>query len=236
MKINLDTTDKPERKKRAPKTAFKPGNPYAFKPGESGRSRAKKPTAPDDVRLVSKALRAYLPYRAPDKITTRLGLPAGASWAQVCAMTLLYRGASGDVTALRAVHDLSEGLRQRIGLGFDFGDEGDGETTGGPRLQIAFVSARFQQSEHSGDYKLTETDADGTARTYLGDRLVETRAPRRLSEEVISAAAPEPQQEPPTPTPKAKPWPALAAPRPTAKPQSAQAIRAAAFKKLGYPS
>jgi hypothetical protein len=202
MKVTLDTKDKPERKKRPPRTAFKPGNPYAFRPGESGRSRAKTPTAPDDVRLVSKALRARLPFRAPDAIALKLGLEPGASWAQCIAQSLIYTAVRGDVAGIRAIHELTEGmLHQRFGIGLDHVDEDGG---GGPRLVVQFVSSRYE-NDASPRPKFFETDLEGVTKVYEGDRLVETRAPQTLSapkEPSPDAAAEQPAPERKAVTPK----------------------------------
>lgn len=150
------STAKPARKKTVPKTAFQKGgpNPFAFKPGESGRSRAKKPAAPDDTRLISKALRAMLPFRAPNERAIAVGLKPGASWAQVCAAALLDAASRGDVQASKEIRESTEG--GRLALAFD--SEPGSEDC--PLLQICFVSPEYRDGQQP-ERSVIRTDSEG---------------------------------------------------------------------------
>lgn len=140
QKEYIVSTAKPERKRTVPKSAFKKGepNPHQFKPGESGRTRAKKPNVPDDRRLVSRALRVQLPSRAPDDVCRSLHMPLRSSWAQCLAKSLMIAALRGDVSAVREIYQMTEGSRFKFNVeGFASGDEG---TEGLPLVEVHFVA------------------------------------------------------------------------------------------------
>jgi len=88
-------------------------------------------------RLISKALRAQLPSRAPDEIALQLSLRPGASWAMCVSAALLHAAVRGDVAAAKEIRECTEGTRSRIEL------DPDGQTM--PLLNVVFVSAKFKQ-------------------------------------------------------------------------------------------
>jgi hypothetical protein len=101
------TLDRAERKRNAPRTAFRKGepNPHAFKPGVSPNPGGRPK---DGLRLVSKALRVQLAGRATNEIAQAVGLDPGASYAQVLAQVVLRLGMRGDLTAIKLAVELSE--------------------------------------------------------------------------------------------------------------------------------
>jgi hypothetical protein len=147
------STAKPQRKKTVPKSAFKKDNTLGFKKGESGRTRKKADTPPDDIRLVSRALRVSLGHRAPNERALAVGLPMGASWAQIIAQALLLKASEGDVQAAREVAERSEGGRA-FGIGIQIGDAGEPGSESTPLLNVVFVSSDLRQlAEDSGLYR-----------------------------------------------------------------------------------
>lgn len=140
------STAKPQRKKTVPKTAFKKGNTFGFKKGESGRTRKAKDTPPDDMRLVSRALRVSLGHRAPDERAKMVGLKPGSSWAQIVAQALMLKASEGDVQAIREVREGSEGGRNfGIGVGIHLGDAGEPGSEQTPMLRVIFTTPEFQE-------------------------------------------------------------------------------------------
>jgi hypothetical protein len=135
------TVEAPTTKKRkgvVPKSAFKEGNPYAFKKGQSGNPSGRPSAATD--RLLSKAFRVQLGARAKDEVTSALDLPRGSSWATCLAASAIRRAVRGSVADLQAILSATEPASRNgqnpMGL--------DGESMGGvvPELHISLVQAR----------------------------------------------------------------------------------------------
>jgi hypothetical protein len=138
--VTIETHTK--KKRPAPRSAFKCGNPYRFQAGTAGSKKSGNPAGrpPDEMRLVLKALRAQLPHRAPDAVASALGLAPGASWAQCISASLLRRAVRGDNNAVSPILNATEPASRNglnpMGL--------DGEAMGGvaPELHISLVQAR----------------------------------------------------------------------------------------------
>jgi hypothetical protein len=145
---------KPLRKKTAPRSAFKPGNPHVFKPGQSGNPGGRPKGS--ESRLISKALLAYLGDRAPNEVATACGLPFGASWAQCMAKRLITLALRGDVSAMREVREATEGNRIRADLNFP--DPADA-----PKL----VEIVFLESDGAGRPALPIIEAQSSAAPAL---------------------------------------------------------------------
>ncbi len=127
------TLDRAERKRNAPRTAFKKGqpNPHAFKPGVSPNPGGRPK---DGLRLVSKALRVQLAGRATNEIAAAVGLDPGASYAQVLAQVVLRLGMRGDLTAIKLAVELSEKTRVEM-------DELNSGNVTGSLFNIVFVES-----------------------------------------------------------------------------------------------
>jgi len=222
-----------QKKRRVPSTAYSTEHPSpnAFQPGQSPNPGGK----PSGYRALARALRISGAGRAPNAECDVLGLPHGSSKIQVAAERIVHTMRRGTPSEQLQACELfarltGEFAPTRLALGFDpdMGEEGEEGSIGGPRLIVNFVSSQHDLEKERVEGKLIDRpplsrDIDPAAAAAA--REAESTGPR--GEQPLAP------QEPPTP--KAKPWPALAAPRPTAEPQSAQAIRAATFKKLGYP-
>lgn len=135
-KIAGITLEPTSRKKNRPSTAFMPGNPHRFEKGVSGNPGGKPKTA--ESRLLSRAMRVQLSWRAPDDVALQLGLTAGASWAQCISMRLIRLAIrDADVSAMRELREATEGTRQRFEI---FDDEGNPQETP-PLIELVFVNA-----------------------------------------------------------------------------------------------
>lgn len=89
--------------RKLPKTAFAAGNDFRFEPGVSGNPSGR--SSGSKRRLISRALHQQLGHRAPDKVSLRLGLTVGSSWAQCISMSLIFAAIRGDVSAAREIRD-----------------------------------------------------------------------------------------------------------------------------------
>ena len=149
------------RKKNPPRTAFAPGNEHRFEKGVSGNPGGKPK---GDTRLLSKAMRVQLAWRAPDEVALQLGLPAGSSWAQCISMRLIRLAIrDADVSAMRELREATEGTRQRFEL---FDDDGNPQET--PQL----IELVFLESDGNGrpaPGSLIEGTARSTAPPALPD-------------------------------------------------------------------
>jgi hypothetical protein len=131
-----------KRKKNPPKTAYTKENPspFAFQPGVSGN-----PTGKSKVEnyQISKGLKVRLNTRAPAAVCTALGLPITSSWRQVQEQRLLLAGASGEIAAIRLMHEMIEPKGgTSINVGVAIGANGEPVSTAGPdRIGLVFVSS-----------------------------------------------------------------------------------------------
>ena len=137
--ITIDAPTAKKRKGVVPKSAFKEGNPYAFKKGQSGNPSGRPPAATD--RLLSKAFRVQLGARcSKDEVTSALGLPRGSTWANVLAASAIRRAVRGSVADLQAILAATEPASSRNGMN---PMDPDGDATGPmPSLQINLDQAR----------------------------------------------------------------------------------------------
>lgn len=93
-------------KRAAPKSAFKPGNPYRWKPGESGNpSGARKGPRLSD--LLHEALQAPMPANQVQALQELI--EAGATIGEIIAWVTSLRAAGGDLEAMAAIADRTEG-------------------------------------------------------------------------------------------------------------------------------
>jgi hypothetical protein len=138
--VTIETPTKDKKKRAAPSTAFREGNPYRFQVGHSKKSPNPAGRPPDEMRLISRSLRAQLPHRAPDAVASALNLSPGASWAQCISASLLRRAVRGDNNAVSIILNATEPASRNgldpMGL--------DRESMGGvvPELHISLVQAR----------------------------------------------------------------------------------------------
>lgn len=102
-------SDKP-KKRKPPKTAFKPGNPYRWQPGESGNPNG----APKGPKL-SDLIRQALDQKMPADKTQALKdlIDSGATIGQIIAMAVGLRAADGDLEALSVIADRTEGAPEQ---------------------------------------------------------------------------------------------------------------------------
>jgi hypothetical protein len=146
-KLTVTIESPTERKRNAPRTAYSKENPspHSFASGVSGNPGGK----PMHHRLLTRALRARLDTRAPDKVAQALGLPRRASYAQVLSATLVNHALRGDMNAVRTIFEYTEGApKQSLALGFD--PDFDDADEAGPRLVVQFVSPEYQELTQVG--------------------------------------------------------------------------------------
>jgi hypothetical protein len=128
---------------KPPSNAFKPGNAFAFKPGQSGNSGGMgRPK--DPYRLVSRAMRSHLNRRATDTAALDTGLERGASWAQVLGVSLINLAIAGDVHAARTVLEYTDAPLPRTARLELSGP--DGEPLQPPSLNIVVVPCGAPQA------------------------------------------------------------------------------------------
>lgn len=139
------STEARPRKKNPPRTAFAPGNEHRFEKGVSGNPGGKPK---GQTRLLSKAMRVQLAWRAPDEVAIQLGLPPGSSWAQCISMRLIRLAIrDADVSAIRALLEATEGTRQRFEI---FDDDGNSQETP-PLIELVFVESNGNGSPKTID-------------------------------------------------------------------------------------
>lgn len=66
-------------------------------------------TRPFGAKLLSEAAKAYLQDRAPIEVTSKMGLEATATWADVIALNQMLIASAGGVSAIEFVHNVTEG-------------------------------------------------------------------------------------------------------------------------------
>jgi hypothetical protein len=92
------------------KPFFKPGNPWAWKPGQSGNPHgagARKPI----TDLYRKTITEKCEH---PQILKALGLPEGATWGNVLALAAFARASQGDIQAIREITDRVDGPVQKL--------------------------------------------------------------------------------------------------------------------------
>jgi hypothetical protein len=112
--------------------AFKPGNPYRFRPGQSG-NKAGRPKDPP-VKFISKALHSQLGDAANAETCAALRVPEGSSFAICIAQSLIRAAVRGDIGAAKLIADSTEGTRSKL----EFTDA-EGDPLKLPTLEIYLV-------------------------------------------------------------------------------------------------
>jgi len=143
--ITIDAPTAKKRKGVVPKSAFKEGNPYAFKKGQSGNPSGRPSAATD--RLLSKAFRVQLGSRCcNDELTSALDLPRGSTWANVLAASAIRRAVRGSVADLQAILAATEPASSRRG-GLELMDP-DGEPMGAaPEIHVHLTAPNRELRE-----------------------------------------------------------------------------------------
>jgi hypothetical protein len=119
-------------------TKFSKGNEHRFEPGVSGNPGGKPKSS--EARLLSKAMRVQLSWRAPNEVATQLGLEPGASWAQCISMRLIRLAIrEGDVSAMRELREATEGTRSHASMAFTDEDGNPQDTP--PLIELVFVQS-----------------------------------------------------------------------------------------------
>jgi hypothetical protein len=128
---------KPKRK--APSTAFKAGNPFAFKPGNNANPSGRSPL---ETHLLSRHTRAELASRAPADACRAVGLPITSSNGQVLAKLAVYRAIKGDVAYHKLIADLTEPKGgTTVNVGVKIGADGLPLSPQADRMGLVFVSS-----------------------------------------------------------------------------------------------
>jgi hypothetical protein len=98
-------------KQRGPNaTSFRKGNPYRWKPGQSGNPSGAKP-GPKLSDLLREAMSQPMP---PDRKQALLDLiDSGARIGQIIGWTVSLRAADGDLEALGVIADRTEGAPEQ---------------------------------------------------------------------------------------------------------------------------
>lgn len=131
-------TELTKPKRKAPSTAFKTGNPFAFQPGNSGNPSGRSQLSD---HLLSKGLKVDLAARAPGVVCTAMKMPITSSWSQVLRQRLLLEAAAGDVAAIREIGQLTEPKGAGVNIGIAFGSDGEPLSTEGPKMRVFFLES-----------------------------------------------------------------------------------------------
>lgn len=131
------------------KPFFKPGNPWAWKPGQSGNPRgagARQPITELYRRTIEESCENA-------EILAALGLPEGSTWGAVLVKAAYFRASSGDVAALHEITNRVDGPIQRPIEEVPLPDDAD--NSGRIRAIVARVRGRLAAASEGQGQEIT---------------------------------------------------------------------------------